>query len=604
MVVDPGPQVHVDLDPEPHDVSWSKGDTVPVKLLRVSSQSDTAAVPSQMTPVASARRGSDDSIEVSWTAVDSVCGQPADGYEIQVSEDGTDWRTLVVDTGSTALSYTHGGLPRGATRYYRVQAGAGPAGTGIGSGFGLSASATVGTGLQVEVAPPSVTGAPAVSPAGPDSLWTEGETVEVTLAFSEAVSVDTANGVPWVGIGLGGPAPTRSAAYLRGSGTAELVFGYTLVEGDGDHGVMFVPLDSLALNGGAIRGVATGADAALGHNGTLVQAAQVKVPGSPFTASFSGAPAEHDGTSPFELQFRLSAEPAGLSYRTVQSGLFDVSGGTIARAWRLQRGKDAGWGLRIQPSGFGDVTLALRATTDCAGTPGVCTADGRMLGGGLQATIAGPPTLSVADAEVREASGAVLDFAVTLSRALAETVTVGYGAADGTARAGADYTNTTGTLTFAAGETSKTVSVPVLDDGHDEGSETMTLTLSNPSPTRVKLRDAEATGTINNTGAMPNAWIASFGRTVADHVLDGVAERMKAPRAAGLSATLGGQALPGMNLSADAAARPAGAETREAEVRAKAISDWLNGETRGLPFTHKSCRDAASDTGCWCGPSG
>ena len=101
-------------------------------------------------------------------------------------------------------------------------------------------------------------------------------------------------------------------------------------------------------------------------------------------------------------------------------------GGTIGRAWRLQKGNNAGWRLRIEPSGFGDVTLGLRATTNCAGTPGVCTSDGRMLGGGLQATIAGPPTLSVADAEVDENSGAVIDFSVTLSRALAGPVTVGY----------------------------------------------------------------------------------------------------------------------------------------------------------------------------------
>ena len=298
------------------------------------------------------------------------------------------------------------------------------------------------------------------------------------------------------------------------------------------------------------------------------------------TASFLAVPPEHDGQAPFELEFRLSEAPAGLSYRTVQSGLFNVSGGTIGRAWRLQRGNDTGWGLRVTPSGFGDVTLALRATTDCAGTPGVCTPDGRMLGGGLAARIAGPPTLAVADAEVDEASGAVLDFAVTLSRALTETVTVGYGTEDGTASAGADYTNTTGTLTFAAGETSKTVSVPVLDDEHDEGSETMTLRLRNPAPARVKLADGEATGTINNTDAMPKAWLARFGRTVAGHVLDGVAERMAAPRAAGLSATLGGQALPGMGRSGDAGARPSDAQTREAEVRAKALSDWLNGESR------------------------
>ena len=98
------------------------------------------------------------------------------------------------------------------------------------------------------------------------------------------------------------------------------------------------------------------------------------------------------------------------------------------------------------------------------------------------------------------------------------------------------------------------------------------------------LSDATATGTIENTDAMPRAWLARFGRTVAGHVLDAVAERMTAPRSAGLSATLGGQALPGMDFSGDGedaapvAATPTDAETAEAEVRAKALSDWLNGK--------------------------
>ena len=101
-------------------------------------------------------------------------------------------------------------------------------------------------GNQAEVAPPSVTGTPAVSPAGPDVQWTEGETVEVTLAFSEEVEVDTGGGTPSVGISLGGT-EARSATYESGSGTAELVFGYTLAKDDGSHSVMAVTPDSLAL---------------------------------------------------------------------------------------------------------------------------------------------------------------------------------------------------------------------------------------------------------------------------------------------------------------------------------------------------------------------
>ena len=151
-----------------------------------------------------------------------------------------------------------------------------------------------------------------------------------------------------------------------------------------------------------------------------------------------------------------------------------------------------------------------------------------------------PPTLSVADAEVREGSGAALAFTVTLSRALTETVTVEYYTQDGTASAGSDYTDTSGTLTFTPGQTSQTVSVPVLDDTHDEGSETLTLRLRNAVPARVRLADAQATGTVNNSDAMPQAWLVRFGRAGSDHVIEAVSERWQdGPRGSHL--TIGGR---------------------------------------------------------------
>ena len=86
-------------------------------------------------------------------------------------------------------------------------------------------------------------------------------------------------------------------------------------------------------------------------------------------------------------------------------------------------------------------------------------------------------------------------------------------------RAGVDYTAASGTLTFLAGETEKTVQVAILDDAHDHGGETLTLTLSNPVPAAyVRLGDATATGTIWNSDDAQRAWLARFGRTVAEQV--------------------------------------------------------------------------------------
>ena len=68
---------------------------------------------------------------------------------------------------------------------------------------------------------------------------------------------------------------------------------------------------------------------------------------------------------------------------------------------------------------------------------------------------------------------------VTLSEASSSTVTVDYSSADGSATGGGvDYTGVSGTLTFAPGETFKTISVPVINDSLAEASETFTLTLS------------------------------------------------------------------------------------------------------------------------------
>jgi len=280
---------------------------------------------------------------------------------------------------------------------------------------------------------------------------------------------------------------------------------------------------------------------------------------APITARFTKVAGEHDGSSAFSLEFEFSHEPAEYSYKTVRNHLFDVTGGAIEKARRLVKGSNLGWELRVAPDGFGEVALSARATTDCSADYAACDAAGRKFDGALSATIAGPPTLSVADATVEE-EGATLDFVVTLSRALAETVTVGYATSEGTTSAGADYTETTGTLTFAENEIAKTVSVPVLDDAHDEGVETLTLTLSNPSPSTVKLEDAHATGTITNSDPLQRAWLSRFGRTVGTHVVDAVGARLWGGAEAGSHVTVGGYRLPLGRQQAGESRAPGGPE--------------------------------------------
>ena len=111
----------------------------------------------------------------------------------------------------------------------------------------------------------------------------------------------------------------------------------------------------------------------------------------------------------------------------------------------------------------------------------------------------GAASLSVADASVTEGDTGTADlaFAVTLSPASDAEVTVRWATSDGTATAGSDYTAGSGTLTFAAGETGKTVTVAVTGDAVDEPNETLTVTLSNQT-SGVSITDATATGTITD----------------------------------------------------------------------------------------------------------
>ena len=220
------------------------------------------------------------------------------------------------------------------------------------------------------------------------------------------------------------------------------------------------------------------------------------------------------------------------------------------------------------------MTVALPATTDCTASGAICGANGKKLSTGVSGTVQGPPALSVADARAEEGADATLDFEVTLGRAPTGTVTVDYATADGTATAGDDYTATSGTLAFAPGETAKTVSVPVLDDSHDEGSETMRLTLSNAQEATIE--DGEAVGTIVNDDPIPQAWLARFGRTVTGQVLDAVEARLAAPRAAGAEPSLAGLPLPSWTGgSAAANAGPAAGTDEEARAGLAAMTAWL-----------------------------
>ena len=196
------------------------------------------------------------------------------------------------------------------------------------------------------------------------------------------------------------------------------------------------------------------------------------------------------------------------------------------------------------------------------------------------------PGVSVADATVREAAGAALRFRVTLEQPQATVVSVRYASADGTAVAGADYVAVRGALRFAPGETTKTAAVAVLDDAHEEGAETLRLTLTRPFG--ALLSDAEATGTIDNEDPLPRSWLARFGRTVAEQVLNAVEERLRASQAAETRVTLAGHRVPSAPTTVDPAALDAAADEQ--------LAAWLRGDTAATGSRILTMRELLSES--------
>ena len=129
------------------------------------------------------------------------------------------------------------------------------------------------------------------------------------------------------------------------------------------------------------------------------------------------------------------------------------------------------------------------------------------------------------DSTTFDESVGTVDFTVTLSAASTETVTVGYatqGIPDGdpiidgnnatSAVAGEDYTAATGTLTFTPGDTSKSITVNILDDTvFEQASEMFKLVLSNPAGALIASNEGEALLIINNDDPNPAITVTAPG---------------------------------------------------------------------------------------------
>ena len=200
---------------------------------------------------------------------------------------------------------------------------------------------------------------------------------------------------------------------------------------------------------------------------------------------------------------------SGTDYTALTAGTLTFTAGTTSQT------------IDVMVTGDGtdeaNETVAVTLSSPANATLAAGAATGTATGTGTVVDDDGAPTLTLDAPSVAEGTGATggtLRFTVSLSAASGRPVRVAYARTGGTATAGAagapgtDYTAlTAGTLTFAAGTTTRTIDVSVTGDAADEPDETVVVTLS--APVNATLATGAGTGTITDDDAAPTVSINS-----------------------------------------------------------------------------------------------
>ena len=221
------------------------------------------------------------------------------------------------------------------------------------------------------------------------------------------------------------------------------------------------------------------------------------------------------------------AEPAAGSTATatITATLSAASGKTVELPWELRAGTALAGvnyvdqvGLVVFPPGVTTRTFTITILNDGVKNPSrqftvyeqseVSNANFGVRNTVVTITNSDPlPAISLSNATVTEGNAGTVAavFTATLSAPVNQPVTVSYATSNGTATAGSDYVQTTGTITFPANTTTQTLTVLVNGDAVVESNETFNVTLSNP--VGAILTAPKAVGTIVNDdgGAVPAA---------------------------------------------------------------------------------------------------
>lgn len=207
-----------------------------------------------------------------------------------------------------------------------------------------------------------------------------------------------------------------------------------------------------------------------------------------FTVSLSRA-----ATQPVTVQYATSNETAtaGSDY-TAKTGTVTIPAGQTSGAITISVLGDT----LVESNETFNVTLSNATNAVIGGNTGTGTI--------VNDDTAPAPSLSINNVSISEGNTGttLLSFTVSLSQAFTQTVTVQYATANGSGVAGSDYTAQTGTVTIPAGQTTGTITVPVIGDTVAESNDTLFVNLSNP--TNATLSDSQGVGTILNDDTGPS----------------------------------------------------------------------------------------------------
>jgi hypothetical protein len=206
--------------------------------------------------------------------------------------------------------------------------------------------------------------------------------------------------------------------------------------------------------------------------------------GSPATITVSRTGGNHGGVT---VAYATSNGTAGSGDYTAASGTLTFGAGVMSQTFTVNTTNDT----VVEPAETVTLTLSNPQGGASLGTPNPATLTIN------DNDTAGSVQFSAATYSVGEGGGNVT-LTVTRTGGTASGVTVAYATANGSATAGADYSSRSGTLTFNAGVTSQTFTVPILQDTLPEGAETFTVTLSNPGGGATLGATTVATVTIND----------------------------------------------------------------------------------------------------------